>query len=103
MNRAGLITSQRQKLNTSDATIGPAVKRTKPMIQGERKISASRVSRLGRRDPGRCIGGAARTVAAAAAATSAGAFASIVVFAVVIFWFPLPVLRERVRERVPWH
>src|SRR5829696_5081040 len=89
MNFAGLITSQRQKLSTSDATIGPAVKRTKPMTQGERKTSASRVSRLG---PG-CLRGEREWRAPArttdAGAISAAAFASTAVPAVVIFSGPL--------------
>src|SRR3954468_13133988 len=40
--------SQRQKLSTSDAIIGPAVKTMNPTIHGERKMSAVHASRFSR-------------------------------------------------------
>ena len=49
INLGGVSIFQEKKLRTSEAIMGPAVKTTKPMSQGERKAYAVNVSR--RRSP----------------------------------------------------
>jgi hypothetical protein len=49
MNSGGLTNSKRIKLSTSDASVGPMMNTTKPIMKGEMKMYGSTSRHLGRK------------------------------------------------------